>query len=356
MILEIRIGRGGMSIQGPVIWAIPGSLHFYSMLRCGSLPSATDGNPHTQLPRRLAHSGSVAESFNIAQHPPAQPLRLPGAQGQLCQEHTVTQPMGFVPGSSYRLSADDNNSLSGTSHDNSAPCGLLQGRYRPSAQSFPENAGPYGSGFTGTSVGSASHATHPVLDEAESSIRGLASRWRDPFWLKQGVILDMVHRRKVVMTDASNKGWEALCEGKPTFGLWSEEVSGLHINCLEMLAVCQACQFFLPDIRGHHVLIRSDSRSVVSYINHQGCLVSKLLCMLENDLLVWAQTNLRSLKVTHVLGKMNQGADMLSRNNVSSEEWMLHPLAHSNLGNLWQGSSRPLRLQIKLSLPNLFYK
>ncbi len=29
--------------------------------------------------------------------------------------------------------------------------------------------------------------------------------WRDLFWLKQGVILDTVHRRKVVMTDDSNK-------------------------------------------------------------------------------------------------------------------------------------------------------
>ncbi len=83
------------------------------------------------------------------------------------------------------------------------------------------------------------------------------------------MILDTAHRRKVVTTDASNKGWGALCEGKPTFGLWSEEESGLHINCLEMLAVCHACQFFLPDIRGHHVLVRSDSRSVVSYINHK---------------------------------------------------------------------------------------
>ncbi len=66
--------------------------------------------------------------------------------------------------------------LSGASHDNSAPRGLLQGRYRPSTQSFPENAGHYGSGFAGTSVGSASHATHPVLAEAEGSIGGLASR------------------------------------------------------------------------------------------------------------------------------------------------------------------------------------
>ncbi len=68
----------------------------------------------------------------------------------------------------------------------------------------------------------------------------------------------MAHRRKVVTTDASNKGWGALCEGKPTFGLWSYK-------------------FFLPDNLGHHVLIRSDSRSMVLYINHQGGLVSKRL-------------------------------------------------------------------------------
>ncbi len=114
------------------------------------------------------------------------------------------------------------------------------------------------------------------------------AHWRNLFWLKQGMILDTVHRRKVVTTEASNKGWGALCEGKPTFGLWSEEESGLHINCLEMLAVCHGCQFFLPDIRGHNVLVRSDSRSVVSYINHQGGLVSMRLCTLANDLLAWA--------------------------------------------------------------------
>ncbi len=169
------------------------------------------------------------------------------------------------------------------------------------------------------------------MDTTRKSDSGLCispGHWRDPFWLKRGVTLDMVHRRKVVMTDASNKGLGALCESKPTVGLWSEEESsGLHINCLEMLAVCQGCQFFLPDIRGYRVLVRSDSRSVVSYINYQGGLASKRFCMLANDFLVWAQNNLRSLKVTHVPGKINQGADMLSRNNVSSEEWTLHPLA-----------------------------
>ncbi len=91
-ILEIRIRRGGISMQGPAVWAVPGSPHFYTMHGCGSLPSVTDGNPHTQIPRRLANSGPVAGGFNIAQDVPPQPLRLPGGHGKLCQDHTVTQP------------------------------------------------------------------------------------------------------------------------------------------------------------------------------------------------------------------------------------------------------------------------
>ncbi len=172
-ILEIRIRRGGLSIQGPALWAVPGSPHFHTMHGCGSLPSETDGNPHSQLPQRLANFGPVAGSFDFTQDPPPQPLRLPGEQGQLCQEHTVTQPTGIIPGYSYRLSADDSYCLSGASHLDSASRGF---QHRPSAQSFPEDAGPYGSGFAGTLAGSTPYATHPVLVEAEGSSDGLASR------------------------------------------------------------------------------------------------------------------------------------------------------------------------------------
>ncbi len=50
-ILDTLIRRGGISTQSPPVWAFPGSPHFYTMHGCGSLPSATDGNPHSQLPR-----------------------------------------------------------------------------------------------------------------------------------------------------------------------------------------------------------------------------------------------------------------------------------------------------------------
>ncbi len=256
--------RGLVHVAGSerCVLSHPGSPHNRWFLRFA------DWNLHTQLPHRLSRSGPVAGGFNIAQDPPPQLLRLPGAQGQLA--NSILSPASEFHSWEQLWSADDSKYLSGASNDNSAPRGFLRGRDLPSAQSFPENAGPYGSGFAGTFVGSIQffwsgpiqfllkQRFHPWLGVTvtRACVSALAC-WRDLFWLKQGVTLDTAHRRKVVTTDASNKGWGALCEGKSTFGLWSEKESGLHINFLEMLALCHACQFFLPDIRGHHVLVRS---------------------------------------------------------------------------------------------------
>ncbi len=122
-----------------------------------------------------------------------------------------------------------------------------------------------------------------------------------------------------------NLGWGALCDGKSAFGPWSKKEGYLHINCLEMLAVWLGLRTFLPDLRGHHVLICSDSMTVVSYINRQGGLSSRHLFTLAEHLLRWAQLNLRLLRAAHVPGKLNLGADILSRSNVPSDKLTLHP-------------------------------
>ncbi len=85
-------------------------------------------------------------------------------------------------------------------------------------------------------------------------------------------------------------------------------------------------------------------QQVRGVINHQGGLM-------------WAQTNIRSLKAAHVPGKMNQGLDMLSRNNFSSEEWTLHPLA---VKKIWEVFGRA-RVDLFVSkdnshCPNFFTK
>ncbi len=143
-----------------------------------------------------------------------------------------------------------------------------------------------------------------------------------------------------------NTGWGALCEGKPTFGHWSKAEKGFHINCLEMLAVFRACQFFLPDLIGRHVLIRSDNMSVVSYINHQGGVTSKRLFILAERLLEWAQLNLLSLRAAHPAGQTEPRSGY-----VISEQCPLRGVdapsagGSEDLEDLWQGRSRPFRLQ-----------
>lgn len=129
----------------------------------------------------------------------------------------------------------------------------------------------------------------------------------------------------MVLTDASNLGWGALHEGMPASGLWSSTEQSLHINCLEMKAVGLALKAFLSNLRGHHVLVRTDNMSVVAYINRQGGIRSGNLHAMARDLLLWAQTNLSSLRAAHIPGVQNVGADMLSRGNTPLGEWSLNP-------------------------------
>ncbi len=115
--------------------------------------------------------------------------------------------------------------------------------------------------------------------------------WRKPWFLSQGPVLGAPCRRVTLATDASLTGWGAVMSGHPARGLWSGHHLTWHINCLEMLAVFRALKHFLPDLRNHNVLVRTDNTAVVSYINHQGGLRSRPLCKLAHQFLVWSQDN-----------------------------------------------------------------
>ncbi|KAL0188431.1 hypothetical protein M9458_015530, partial [Cirrhinus mrigala] len=105
----------------------------------------------------------------------------------------------------------------------------------------------------------------------------------------------------------------AVMSGHPAEGLWSGHHLTWHINCLEILAVFQALKHFFTDLRGHHVLVRTNNTAVVSYINHQGGLRSRPLNRLAHQTLLWAQGKLLSLREVHIPGHLNQGAYVLSR-------------------------------------------
>ncbi len=149
--------------------------------------------------------------------------------------------------------------------------------------------------------------------------------WRKPWFLSQGPVLGAPCRRVTLATDASLTGWGAVMSGHPARGLWSGHHLTWHINCLEMLAVFRALKHFLPDLRNHNVLVRTDNTAVVSYINHQGGLRSRPLCKLAHQILVWSQDKFLSLRAVYIPGHLNVGADILSRQGPRPGEWRLHP-------------------------------
>ena len=58
----------------------------------------------------------------------------------------------------------------------------------------------------------------------------------------------------IITTDASLKGWGAVCQGVHTRGLWTQEESLLHINALELKAALFALRAFSKSRRKLHVV------------------------------------------------------------------------------------------------------
>ncbi len=168
--------------------------------------------------------------------------------------------------------------------------------------------------------------------------------WRKPWFLNQGPVLGAPCRQLSLATDASLTGWGAVMSGRSARGLWSGRHLIWHINCLEMLAVFRALKFFLPDLRGHHVLVRTDNTAVVSYINHQGGLRSRPLYKLAHQILLWSQDKFLSLRALYIPGYLNVGPDILSRQGPRPGEWMLHPRGgEADMENILSGGGGPLR-------------
>ena len=122
----------------------------------------------------------------------------------------------------------------------------------------------------------------------------------------------------VIYTDVSNLGWGASDRKKTINGRWSLEEQGLHINCLETLAINFAVYtlLYLKLVR-----IMSDNRTAISYINKQGGTHS----MMCNDIAVdiWEICIGQGVHISAAHIVHNVLADKASRNFEDASEWTL---------------------------------
>ena len=129
-----------------------------------------------------------------------------------------------------------------------------------------------------------------------------------------------------LFTDVSHFGWGAHLElmSLSFHGRWSEDQSQLHINILEMKAICLALKKAIKYIHHSCVMILRDNKAVVSYINKQGGAHSLNLCVEVWRILNWCLEYDIVIRVCHIPGKFNILADHLSRlDRPLKTEWAL---------------------------------
>ncbi len=182
------------------------------------------------------------------------------------------------------------------------------------------------------------------------SLQPAAKPWSDLSFLQAEVPMEQVSRHAVVYTDASAKGWGATFNGLAVSGVWTGPQLHWHINCLELLAVHLALNRLKRRLRGEHVLVRTDSTATVAYINRQGGLRSRRMSQLARHLLLWSRKHLRLLRAIHIPGLLNQTADEMSRVALPGE-WRLHPRRSSWFATFWTRTGRPVRIPIDVALP-----
>ena len=137
-------------------------------------------------------------------------------------------------------------------------------------------------------------------------------------------------------SDASCSGWGAHLLDQHVSGVWSDQEKLLHINLLEMKALLLGLQSFREDVISHHVTEMCDNSTVVAYVNKQGGMVSRALCLLASRLLRWTESLYIHHEARYLPGQANVLADLLSRRGqVVGTEWSLHPQVARSLLRVW---------------------
>ena len=154
------------------------------------------------------------------------------------------------------------------------------------------------------------------------------SQWQN---LSLGVRFPPPQPEVTLTTDASLLGWGAYIGEASASGQWLPPWDTFHINRLEFEAVTRALFQFLHLVRGRKVLVRSDSTTVVAYINRQGGTHSFNLWRQSWDLFLWMSQYAITLEAIHLPGIHNTRADALSCQWQQSFEWMLNPAIFSLL-------------------------
>jgi hypothetical protein len=138
-----------------------------------------------------------------------------------------------------------------------------------------------------------------------------------------------------ICSDASLKGWGAVCDGITTRGPWLKEDGSRHINELELMGALFALQTFTKDSANISVHLFLDNSTAVAYVNKCGGTRSGSLTAIAAKIVSWCESRSLTLTASHLPGILNSVADRESRSTLDASDWMLYQEAFRLLHNLW---------------------
>ena len=128
---------------------------------------------------------------------------------------------------------------------------------------------------------------------------------------------------KEIWTDASGKGWGAVCGEEVAQGVWTQKEKGLTSNQKESLAILKGLEAFTDQLRGNVVKIHSDNMTAVSNVGRQGGTHSAVILDLTKRIWAYALKNRMWLMIQHIRGLDNVLADQASRMDLQRDEYYL---------------------------------
>ena len=155
-------------------------------------------------------------------------------------------------------------------------------------------------------------------------------------WWKNNALTDPVHIIKkdvaaTLCTDASNLGWGATLNNSECGGRWGADEANNHINVLELKAILLGLQSLARDLKGSHILVKSDNTTAVAYVKNMGGCKSPNCNTVAQLIWKFAMDNNIWLSITHIEGILNVEPDALSRLFDDRTEWKLNPIVFKQL-------------------------
>lgn len=158
-------------------------------------------------------------------------------------------------------------------------------------------------------------------------------------WWCQAIGMSMpIHLSSVtsqlLTTDASDIGWGAQLGDTNIVGSWTDSQKTWHANKKEMFAVYAAIRQNQQQLQNAQILLQTDNRTVVSYINKEGGTKSRKLLHQTRQLLAVLDKQNIHLTAHYFPGRFNAEVDALSRQK-ACPEWHLTRTATTTIFRMW---------------------